>query len=320
MNNSIEIIGASLIDVKKALEQWIDLYADNFSSKLNFKIFEKETDRQIIIADDLLDNTHFFYLVNYLEYPEDIEYSVEIKGATIGKNIDQRLDDKELMVYVSNDDTEFDNVYVVTTDNEHYKVDFGGKITQQTDNKIFSTVDISNLKNPITLSIDPNHKRLKEDKSDLKISKRFRIIFFVAVIAVLVHFFVPYVSDSVEIIEKWTLFTGIGIGLWFFMDYEMLRLNNFYIKSLLVAIGFFCYGYIFSYYHQESISDLNSISFIFPLSLLIVQYPTRQLYKLIFNREPEVNNHGKFVDLIYTMILFFAFALLPFIIFEFLKA
>tara|TARA_Y100000589_G_scaffold109458_1_gene104018 strand:- start:177 stop:1139 length:963 start_codon:yes stop_codon:yes gene_type:complete len=319
MKNIIEIKGASLNNVKQALENWIDLYSDNFSSKLNFKIFEKEIDRQIIIADNLLDNDHFFYLVNYLEYPEGIEYNVEIKGLTKGKNIDKRLNDKELLVYISKNDKEFDNVYVVTNENKHYKIDFGGKVTQQTDNKFYSTVDINNLKNPLTLSIKANNKRHKEDKSELKINKRFKILFYISILAVLIHFFVPYLTDSLEIIEKWTLFTGMGIGLWFFIDYEMLRINDLYIKSLLVAVGFFFYGYLFRNYYQENISDLNGVSFIYPLSLLIVQYPIRQLYKVIFSREPEVDKHGKFADLIYTMILFFAFALLPFIIFDYLK-
>lgn len=319
MKNILEIKGASLNDVKQALENWIDLYSDKFSSKLNFKIFEKGIDRQIIIADNLLDNEHFFYLVNYLEYPEGIEYSVEIKGLTKGKDVDKRLNDKELLVYISKNDNEFDNVYVVTKDNKHYKIDFGGKVTLQTDNKPYSIVDISNLKNPITLSTKASNKRLKKDKSELKISKRFKIIFYMITIAVLIHFFVPYLTDNVEIIEKWTLFTGMGIGLWFFMDYEMLRINDFYIKSLLIAVGFFFYGYLFRNYYQENTYDLKSVSFIYPLSLLIIQYPTRQLYKVIFKREPEVDNHGKLADLIYTMILFFGFALLPFIIFDYLK-
>ncbi|NIK93218.1 hypothetical protein GZ212_13730 [Mangrovimonas sp. CR14] len=319
MKNIIEIKGASLNDVKQALENWIDLYSDNFSSKLDFKIFDNGIDRQIIIADNLLDNKHFFYLLNYLKFPEGIEYNVEIKGLAKGKNIDKRLNDKELLVYISKNDKEFDNVYVVTTENKHYKIDFGGKVTQQADNKFYSTFDMSNLKNPLTLSIKANHKRLKEDKLELKISKRFKIVFYISIIAILIHFFVPYLTDNVKIIEKWTLFTGMGIGLWFFMDYEMLRINDFYIKSLLVAVGFFCYGYLFRNYYQENIFDLNSVSFIYPLSLLIVQYPIRQLYKVIFNREPEVDKHGKFADLIYTMILFFAFALLPFIIFDYLK-
>ena len=258
MKNIIEIKGASLNNVKQALENWIDLYSDNFSSKLNFKIFEKEIDRQIIIADNLLDNDHFFYLVNYLEYPEGIEYNVEIKGLTKGKNIDKRLNDKELLVYISKNDKEFDNVYVVTNENKHYKIDFGGKVTQQTDNKFYSTVDINNLKNPLTLSIKANNKRHKEDKSELKINKRFKILFYISILAVLIHFFVPYLTDSLEIIEKWTLFTGMGIGLWFFIDYEMLRINDLYIKSLLVAVGFFFYG---SFNYNLTVAMIRNLLF-----------------------------------------------------------
>ena len=320
MNNIIEIKGASLNDIKNALKNWIDLYSDNFSSKLRFKIFEKGIDRQIIVADKLLDNEHFFYLVNYLKYPEGIEYSVEIKGFTKGKNVDKKLNDKDMLIYISKRDKEYDNVYVVTKDNRHYKIDFGGKVTESNDKKIYSPINIDQLRNPITLSTNIKNKKLvKKNNSESKISKRFKIIFYISIIAILIHFFIPSFIKDTAIIEKWTLFTGMGFGLWFLMDYEMLRLNDFYIKSLLIAIGFFSYGYLFRNYYPESISNLTNVSFLYPLSLLIIQYPIRHIYKIILKREPEVDKHGKFADLVYTIILFFAFAILPFIVIDYLK-
>lgn len=321
MNNIIEIKGASLNDVKKALKHWIDLYnSDNLISKLSFQLFDNGIDSQIIVADKLLDNEHFFYLVNYLEYPEGIEYEVEIKAITKGKNLDKRLNDKDLFIYISKTDKEYDNVYAVTKENKHYKIDFGGRVTEQADNQIYSSIEINKLQNPIIFTTSLKDKKPDtKHNSDSKISKRFKITFCIFLIAILIHFFIPSLTDNVEIIEKGTLFVGLGIGLWFLMDYEMLRLNDFYIKSLLIAIGFFTYGYVFRNYYQESISNLRNIGFLYPFSLLIIQYPTRQLYKIIFNREPEVDNHGKFADLIYTIILFFAIAILPFFIFDYLK-
>ncbi|CAL2115182.1 hypothetical protein [Tenacibaculum sp. 190130A14a] len=159
---------------------------------------------------------------------------------------------------------------------------------------------------------------MKKKKQLERIHKRFTIFLYISIIAVLLHFFIPSLIKNDEVVDNWTLFTGMGIGLWFFTDFKMLRINGYYIKSLLIAIGFFFYGYLFRYQYQEYGSDLNNVSFIYPLSLLIVQYPTRQLYKVIFNREPKVERNGKFADFLYTIILFFGFGVLPFILLDYL--
>jgi hypothetical protein len=315
MNNIIEIKGTSLSSVKKVLKNWIALYSDSFPSKLNFKLFEKETDCQIIVADKLLDNLHFFYLVNFLEYPEGIEYNVEIKGYTKGKNIDKKLNNKELLIYISKTDKEYDNVYAVTKHRSHYKINFSGKVTEHIDNKAYTPIDISKLEDPIILSTrNKKIKQVKKHNSDAKISKRFKVICYISIVTVLIHFFVPFLTDEAEIIEIWTLFTGMVFGYWFLVDYEMLKFKKIYLKSLLISIVVVLYGYLFQSYYQTSFPNLSAASFLCPLSLLIIQYPIRHLYKMLFNREPKVEKNDKFADLIYTIILFFSLAILPYIL------
>jgi hypothetical protein len=321
MNNIIEIKGASLGEVKEVLQNWIDLYSDDFSLELNFQLFSDGIDSQIIVADKLIENRHFFYLVNYLEYPEGIKYDVEVKGITKGKNIDERLNDKNLLVYISKANKVYDNVYVATQEGEYFIVDFGGGITEHVDVMRYASIEVDKCQNPIILTSSvENKKERKKRFSESKIGKRFRVNFCILLIIVLIHFLIPGLITDKEIIEKGTIFTGFGIAMWFMMDYKMLRLKDFYIKSTLIAIGFFFYGIFFRHFYRGYIFSFNNLGFLYPISLLIIQYPTRQLYKMMFNREPEVEKNRKFEDLIYTIILFFALAIFPFLITDYLTS
>ncbi|MCF7567281.1 hypothetical protein L3X37_02730 [Sabulilitoribacter arenilitoris] len=318
-NNLIIIKGGSYINIKKALQQWIDLYSENFSNNLQFELYKNGRGNHIIKADDRLDNNRFFYLVNYMDYPENINYNVDIKGYTKARELDKQLDNQELLIYIPKSDTEYDNVYAVTKDNRHFKIDFGGKIKEVTGDITFSSHNIEKLENPETLKASLHKRKKREEDSVDSIKKRFNIIFIIFIIVLFLNLIVPHLKVDVEVFQKTTLFTGMGVGLWFFMDYEMLRHNSFYLKSFLIALGFYYYGLFLEHHYSSYFSNMTAGNFLYPLTLLIVQYPTRRIYKLIFNREPEVDKHGKIADLIYTMILFFSFAILPFLIVDYLK-
>ena len=107
----IIIKGGSYNDVKKALRQWIDLYLDNPSDDFRLELYKNGRGRHIVKVDQRVKNDLFFYLVNYLKYPEGIEYNVDIEGFTTGE-ANSNLDDQELLVYISENDKEYDNVYI----------------------------------------------------------------------------------------------------------------------------------------------------------------------------------------------------------------
>lgn len=132
--NLIIIKGGEYNDIKKALKQWVDLYSSDLQNGLTFQLYKNGHGNHIIQADKRLDNERFYYLINYLNYPEEIEYNIDIEGFTIGKE-DNQLQGKILLVYISPTDKEYDNVYVTTSENKNFKIDFGGKITETSENR-----------------------------------------------------------------------------------------------------------------------------------------------------------------------------------------
>ena len=319
LEKTILIKGGSHSDVKKALQQWIDLYSESISDSLRFELYKNGKGNHVIKADPKLDNERFYYLVNYIKYPERIKYNVDVEGVTKGEN-SSNLNGKNLLIYIPKNDSEYDNVYAVTEENEHYKIDFGGKVKSVSDTKVFTPLKINALESPQILKVSTNKTKLKTtESSNLKIEKRFRLISIIAIAIAALNLLIPVFTTDIEVFEKTTLFVGIGFGVWFLSDYIMLRVAPYYFKSLLIAIGYLGYGHYLCNYYRPEISDTIEATSLFPLSLLLVQWPTRKIYKAIFNREPEVEKHGKFADLVYSMILFFGLALLPYLLYDYLK-
>lgn len=82
-NNLILINGGAYTEVKKALKKWIDLYSDQLENDLDFQLYKNGNGNHVIKVDDKLNNESFFYLVNYLNYPEGIDYKVDIIYAAL---------------------------------------------------------------------------------------------------------------------------------------------------------------------------------------------------------------------------------------------
>lgn len=317
--NTIHIIGGSYIDVKKALQHWIELYSESIPESFRFELYKNGKGNHIIKADPKLDNEHFYYLVNYLNYPEGIEYNIDIEGFTKGQN-NGDFSEKKIVVYISNNDSEYDNVYAVTEENKHFKIDFDGNVTSTSDTKSFSFFNIDDLKTPQILKVTSKKNNTKRPKdSHKKIEIRFIVISMIAITIALLNLLVPILSTDIEVFEQSTILVSICFGIWFLCDYEMLRINHYYRKSLLIAISYWGYGYYLCNYYRPEITDAIETTALFPLSLLIVQWPTRRVYKMIFNREPVVQRNGKFADVVYSTILLCGLVILPFLLIDYLK-
>ena len=318
IDNLIIINGGEYNDVKKALRQWIDLYSDNLQNDLTFELYKNERGHHIIKADGKLDNERFYYLVNYLNYPEGIEYKINIEGFTTAKE-QKELQNQKILVYISPNDTEGDNVFVVTSDNENFKIDFGGKIIRVNGNKVYRVPDIPQLSNPEIIRL---HKKQtangKKEKSKDNLEKRFRTISLIALSSLIVSL-LALLKDN-NTFFKATFFLGMGLGVWFLADYKMLQVDKYYLYCFFIAIAFLSYGILIKRQFSESIITLPDLGSLYPISLLIVQKPLRLIYKRIFKREPVVDRPPPtFWDFIYTLLLFLAFAVLPFIIMDKLK-
>ena len=317
IDNQILISGGAYNDIKRALRQWIDLYSESLQDGLTFELFKNGRGNHIIKADERLDNERFYYLVNYLNYPEGIEYKIDIEGFTTGKEKNV-LKDQKLLVYISPTDKEGDNVFVATADNNNYKIDFGGEISVTREKKLFRLPSIQNLDNPEILRVNKQEvsRHIKEKSKD-NIQKRFRIISFLAIILFFASLF-PSFYDTQTFIRTTFLF-GMGLGFWFFVDFKMLQSDKYYFYCLLICAGFLGYTVLVKEALNNMKIDLVDLGAFHPLTLLIIQWPTRKIYILLFKREPEVDKHGKFADVIYTIILFLSFAVLPLIIMDNLK-
>ncbi|MFM7022298.1 MAG: hypothetical protein ACKOXB_04915 [Flavobacteriales bacterium] len=158
--NIVLIKGGSSSDIKKALQQWINLYAKHIPLNTQFELYKNESNHLIKVRGTL-SNDYFFYLVNYLAYPEEIQYHVEVAGYTTGDR-KTKLENKSLLVYLSKNDTDFDNVLAVTPENKHYKIDFGGNITEEKESISYVKPEVNELGQPEILKCDNTHPEGKK--------------------------------------------------------------------------------------------------------------------------------------------------------------
>ena len=318
IENLILIKGGTYNEVKKALKQWINLYVENLPDDLVFKLFKNSQGTHIIQVDERLDNDMFYFLVNYLNYPEWVDYKIDIVGFTVGKE-SNILKDKELLVYISPTDKEGDNVFVSTSKNENFKVGFGGKITETKEKKIFKQPIGLVFENPEIIKVDKSELKQRQKKETLfrgNIAKRFKIIFIIFAILFLSTNFILFGLRNNELFKTVTMILCYGIWMWFFMDYKMLRENKFYVRCLGIAILCGFYGIILGSQYNNNEGNLLKLCGISPLTFLILQKPIRLLYLKLFNKEPEINRAGSFTDFIYTLILFLGPIVLPMLIMD----
>lgn len=311
-DNTIFIKGGAYDIVKKALRQWLDLYSDDLQDDLTFTLFKNDHGSHIINADERLDNDRFYYLVNYLKYPEEIEYVIDIEAFTTGKD-ENILKNKKLLVYISQNDKEFDNVFITTSANKNYKIDFGGKISEASESKTFQLPEIINFERPEVINLNKNEaSRIKEEKSKKRIEKRFKIIGSIAIALFVISFFILFYN--IQTFINVTSYLGLGLGFWFLTDYEMLRSDKLYHNALVISISFLIYGLLLREELSTFILDFMLLGTSYPLAILIIHWPLRNIYIKYFKREPIiVFRNGRFSDVIYSIILLFAAAVLSFI-------
>jgi hypothetical protein len=311
-DNLIIIKGGAYNDIKKALRQWIELYSKDLEDGLTFQLFRNGRGSHIVQADNRLDNERFYFLINYLKYPENIEYKIDIEGFTVGKE-NNELKDKQLLVYISSTDEEYDNVFVTTSENENFKVDFGGKITDTREKKIFRIPTELNMEYPETIKVNKKVSfKKKETINETSLDKRFKMLSLITVCLLIIGIMINQIDTHISI--KYSLLFGMGIGLWFFADYKLLQSDKHYNYCLVIAIGYFIVVMSFVGDFNKKILDYGAL---YPIAVLLIQKPTRLLYKMAFNREPVVDRPPPtFWDGVYMAILFFGFAALPFIIMD----
>ena len=292
--------------IKKALKQWIDLYFDELDENLIFKIY-KHTDAQIIILlNQQIENDLFFYLINYVTYPENINYNVKVRGYTTLK--DEKLFPKEKLhqqieVYIPANDSSYDIVHVVTKFMVAFEIDFNGN-----SKKIISNIkyDKPNFKynSSKAETVKVNRKETTE-KVDQKIIKKFnyRYILISGVYLIGVFFYVNIFSatnNSRAIVEV----TTFALLLWLIVEFRLLRYRTVYLKLLVLTIVLALFEFYFNnkFEYRGTSTKYTRMGVCFLILYKILRY----LYLKVFNKEPEFGRDAeKISDILFTAILLF---------------
>lgn len=223
-------------ELKTMLNDWLVEYVDGLSSKMIFEFAKINSTAFVLKVDKSIDDTDFFYMVNYFSYPIDLNKTFKVEGyAAATKH--KRLLDKNIYVFINEKDDEYDNVWITTEDNETYKFDFGGGFKKMDFDNKYKALDINSLQtNYEQINIDKKEllekaKRRKEEKSERSIEKRFKIIstivFVLIPLAFLINSIFTYFSDEMLI-----YFCTAIVTMWFFVDYKIF--NN--IKRTLICL------------------------------------------------------------------------------------
>ena len=306
-DNLITIKGGAYNDIKKALRKWVELYSKDLQDGLIFQLFKNGRGSHIIQADGRLDNERFYYLINYLKYPEEIEYKIDIEGYTTGKE-NNILRDKKLLVYISSTDKAYDNVFVTTEDDENFKIDFGGKVTGVVEKKIYRFPTDLNMNYPETIRVSTR----KISDNERNIDRRFNIITLIAASLLLLSLVVKQFDSQAHV--KISFFLGGGIGIWFLGDYKMLQSDKLYLYSLGIAIGYLLCIVAITGEFNKGILDFGAL---YPLTVVLTQKPARLIYKATLKREPVVDHlPPSFWDVVYMTVLYLGLVVLPFIVMD----
>ena len=312
MNNEnlIKIKGGSYDDIKKALQQWIMLYSRDLESNIKFELYKIGQENYLIAADKRLNNEKFNFLINYLRYPEGIKYNISIEGYSTVRDeklYPKNLLNKKIIVYVPDNDKEYDNVFVTTEDNETFKIDFGGKVMRQNESKTFFIQDIDTtlLQRPEKIVLNKQElAEIEKERSEKNLKKRFRIVLALIIIVAAINSLSLFVIPHSEIATISTFILVYIVGVWFHWDYKMLRIDKYYIYSFIVAIVDLFYGLLI----REHLSDNDIIlyyGFYFPVIYLIVQKPLRLFFIRKFDREPIIERDSSLWDGAYGIALIF---------------
>lgn len=310
VDNLITIKGGAYNDVKKALGQWIDLYANDLQDRLTFQLFKNGLGNHIIQVDERLDNERFYYLVNYLNSPEGIDYKIDIVGFITGRE-ENKLKNKNLLVHISPTDEDYDNVFVTTSENENFKVQFGVGIIETSEKKTFKLPADLTFNAPETIVFDKTQKlQEEEDDRSNKLTKRFKIVFAIVLTA---YILAVLIFNSTESFLEANGLITFAIWTWLTFDYKILQIDKLYFGSVLLGVIIFIYGcFLRNEFSPDGESTRVATETAMPILFLILQRPLRFAFKGIMKREPVVDKPApSFADFVYIFILMMASLLIP---------
>jgi len=108
----------TILEIEKILTDFCNLYNQEKYQALP-RLYQL-SERQFAVTFPYdIEFKIFCFFVNYAHYPMEFKKSFEVTGWTT-----ETSTNKKVMLYIPNDDTEYDNVYLTTDDNIGYKIGF----------------------------------------------------------------------------------------------------------------------------------------------------------------------------------------------------
>lgn len=269
MNTETYIVvkNCSKEDLKTMLNDWLVMYAAHLRSKMTFEIAETAPNSFALKVDDGIDDTRFFFMVNYFSFPLNFKKTFEVEGYTTATK-HKKLLGKNIYVFINGRDKEYDNVWITTEEGETYKFDFRGKLKKMNVENNYKIWNAAGL--PITFEqIHVDKKallaeaaRLEDEKSRRSTAKRFKIIS--ALLFVLIP--LTYLINRLFLYTENDLLdylSTIVITTWFLDDYKIFHTP----KRTFICVLLSLLNITFASMPTDSI---NTVLTTLPLSLVIV--------------------------------------------------
>jgi hypothetical protein len=135
INDRIVMVNnASLSEMQAILTGFCDSY--NQESFQALPRLTQLNDRQHIVTFPYdISFEIYCFVINYISYPTGFDKSFDVTAWTTTRSgetwITEQCANKKVMIFLSANDTEYDNVFMTTIENIPYKLDFGARKAQQ---------------------------------------------------------------------------------------------------------------------------------------------------------------------------------------------
>ncbi len=306
-HNLIVLKGAPFDKVYDAFGKWMNLYRKEIPKSYVFKILPDDYGRVFLKGDDRLSNEEFYFLFNYLKYPEGIDYKADMAGYTTGKE-ENALKSKEIMVYIPDDDTEYDNVNIVTQEGDSFKLDFGWNLKEIESVRKYEAPPNTPFENWEQYTTQDAPEIEEEDEKTFLAfikspSKRLAFVVGLAAFAIAVSWLFYLDSPGFKTFGKFNFFIGWLSALVLMGDIAIMNDLKLYLASLTYGALFLVYGIFITGKLHADIHDIGGFGLAMPISMLILQYPFRMIFVTLIGSEPDIFDRKSLPDGLYAVIV-----------------
>ncbi len=314
--NIILVDDYSINDLTGYIKSWMAEYKESLDKKFEIKIYEINVKRFALVVSQNISSPFFYYLINYLTCPNGDNLNYKVTGYHNGteKNV---LNKVYHQVYISHEDTEGDNVFCITANNENYKISFQGYVQPlEWGEKFISISELDWNRSDPKKVINYEQKDFKLQSNCIadenKIFKRGNIILGILLSCSIFSMVLLVSGVNIKFINNFFLWISILFTFWACADYKVFSKLKMVNKSLFISVFIFLVNIYILRKFQNSNLDYPIFLGHGPLIFIIGQIIIRNIYLKLVKKEPRVvGGGGTFSEMIYTTILMLVFLLGP---------